>query len=931
MKQKKMRYRFTVVGILMLLLVILTIILGYCSLQIRVKAATEEEKVVIRDSQKTYRENISVELGKTNTNCYAVVTPDSIVDKSVTYSSQNTEIMTVQTVLVNGTYYAYMTGIKEGVTRVVATTASGKTYSSYVTVYTAISDTPGIINTNTVLKKTALADAENFTKTANVNDVGIVKGRVGSYLYMDMPAGYLEKSYHIAYVEKEKVTIKCSQLQLDVNSLIIYVNEKKKLQRKVLPILTSNRAVTFTSSNKSVAVVSNKGTVRGRKQGVATITCTAADGSGKSASCKVTVKQKVKKIVVKNTSFKLQKGKTKKLTAKITPKTADNKNVSWSSSKETVATVDSQGKVTAVGKGTAVITCTAQDGSGVCGKSKIIVEPKYKIEIQNIGTLTVGDTVKAQADLLEQDGEITKKATSLSPSKKLIWISSNRGVATVDKYTGVIRAIHPGRFVLTCRTTDGKTVGKTTVWVGDTSTVTKEIFKKIPKEKYVEYKKDGSVFLSANATGLEWTSLTPGIAQVSNGVVTMKSSGVAYIQCKKNNKVKKQCKIYIYKKAKQKYGILKENRKKGIGRQEVSVLGMAGDNNVVIVTGGKKSGVVIDEVLLYSTKANRHFFYENANTLLKGVHFVNKDTAEFNENEAIVYNIVDDTLYIHINVKFRGDGAAKEFITKGFYGKIESQILYKNLAIQGIEQSFTLDKVDFSMTPFPNDLKLKVVTKIHDLDDNESITKVNSNIKREENKKSDNYVVIQIGNHTNEKGKVISPLLEEGDYWYFARQYYNIVPIKKNSTSIYEYRHYARTSYGHDTNRKIIYLPTQEMLAQNVGEHYEVPSPAIYRRSVAHEMGHVLGLDDAYEYRGEKINISRVSKKLDKQDLVMKNGKEYDKVNSLEIVMLLYARNQSITKSEISWQSFHNYAIYTNKDSDGIKHYEAGLESQAIK
>ena len=58
------------------------------------------------------------------------------------------------------------------------------------------------------------------------------------------------------------------------------------------------------------------------------------------------------------------------------------------------------------------------------------------------------------------------------------------------------------------------------------------------------------------------------------------------------------------------------------------------------------------------------------------------------------------------------------------------------------------------MTPFPNDLKLKVVTKIHNLDDNEFITKVNSNIKREENKKSDNYVVIQIGNHTNEKGKV---------------------------------------------------------------------------------------------------------------------------------------------------------------------------------
>ena len=114
-------------------------------------AATET--VVIRDAQKAYRENISVELHKTNTSCYAVVTPDTVVNKAVTFTSQNTSIMTVSTVVINGVYYAQMTGISEGVTKVTATTAGGKSYSSYVTVYTAVPNVTGIINTATPLKK----------------------------------------------------------------------------------------------------------------------------------------------------------------------------------------------------------------------------------------------------------------------------------------------------------------------------------------------------------------------------------------------------------------------------------------------------------------------------------------------------------------------------------------------------------------------------------------------------------------------------------------------------------------------------------------------------------------------------------------------------------------------------------------------------------
>ena len=259
--------------------------------------AAATETVIIRDAQKAYRKNISVELHKTNTSCYAVVTPDTVTNKAVTFTSQNPAIMTVSTVVIDGVYYAQMTGVAEGVTKVTATTASGKTYSSYVTVYTAVPNVTGIINTATPLKKTALPQADNFTKTASINDTGTVKGRVGNYLYLDMPAGYLEKGYHIAYIEKEKVTIKCTGIQLSTTELTLYVNETKQLKRKVLPIVATNRKVSFSSNNKQIAVVSNKGTVRAKKQGTATITCTATDGSGITATCTVTVRQHVKKIL----------------------------------------------------------------------------------------------------------------------------------------------------------------------------------------------------------------------------------------------------------------------------------------------------------------------------------------------------------------------------------------------------------------------------------------------------------------------------------------------------------------------------------------------------------------------------------------------------------------------------------------------------------
>ena len=128
--------------------------------------------------------------------------------------------------------------------------------------------------------------------------------------------------------------------------------------------------ITWTSSKKSVATVSSKGVVKAKKKGTAVIT---AKYGKKKLTCKVTVKQPVKSIKLNKTSATLKKGKSLTLKATISPSSANNKAVTWSSSNKKVATVSSKGVVKAVGNGTATITVKVKDGSGKKATCKITV------------------------------------------------------------------------------------------------------------------------------------------------------------------------------------------------------------------------------------------------------------------------------------------------------------------------------------------------------------------------------------------------------------------------------------------------------------------------------------------------------------------------------------------------------------------------------
>ena len=146
------------------------------------------------------------------------------------------------------------------------------------------------------------------------------------------------------------------------------------------------------------------------------------------------------------TSKTLTKGTSCTLTPTIAPSNATNKAITWESNNTSVATVNQNGKVTAIAGGDAIITATAADGSGICATCKIhVVIPVTKIELSATSlNLKVGNTHTLTATVTPDD----------ATNKAIIWSSSNENAVTVDS-NGNISAQRAGVSVITATTTDG--------------------------------------------------------------------------------------------------------------------------------------------------------------------------------------------------------------------------------------------------------------------------------------------------------------------------------------------------------------------------------------------------------------------------------------------------------------------------------------------
>lgn len=252
-------------------------------------------------------------------------------------------------------------------------------------------------------------------------------------------------------------------LQLDKTTAILNKGEEITLIPTFTPTSVSNKAVTWKSSNENVATVDENGKVTAIAEGKSTITATSQANTEKTATCEITVQDKisVQGVTIDIPEKELIVGESIKLTATINPQNASDKRISWKTDNQQIAEVDQNGNVTAKAPGKATITVTTNDENKIA-TSKITVVNKEDpaVKVENI-TLN-----KTQVDI--QVGNKTSLVVTFTPpnatNKNVTWEMEDETIATVDK-NGIITAIGEGTTNLTVTTVDGnkKAVAKINV------------------------------------------------------------------------------------------------------------------------------------------------------------------------------------------------------------------------------------------------------------------------------------------------------------------------------------------------------------------------------------------------------------------------------------------------------------------------------------
>ena len=364
--------------------------------------------------------------------------------------------------------------------------------------------------------------------------------------------GGAQATCKVTVTERTAPVIKVTQIQLSQTRASLNEGKELQLTATVLPANATNQSLTWSSSVEGVATVDPTGKVTAIKAGTTVITATAKDDSGISASCTVQVTVptvKVTGITLNKTTASVVKGKTVALTATVTPTNATNKNVTWKSSNPKVAKVDEKsGVVTAVAAGTAIITATAADDSGVKATCKITVtNPVIKVTKVTLNK-TTASVVKGKTLTLTATVTPTN-----ATNKNVTWKSSNTKIATVDG-NGKVTAVAAGTATITCTAKADKSKSATCKITVTNPAV--KVTKLRMNKTSVDLLKGKTVQLKvtvtpSNATNkaVTWTSSNKKIATVtSNGLVKAVGTGTVTITAKaKDGSGKKvTCKINVY-------------------------------------------------------------------------------------------------------------------------------------------------------------------------------------------------------------------------------------------------------------------------------------------------------------------------------------------------------------------------------------------------
>ncbi|MCH5242638.1 MAG: Ig-like domain-containing protein [Muribaculaceae bacterium] len=384
-----------------------------------------------------------VQVGKTIT-LTATVSPENATDKSVTWSISDASVATVN----NGV----VTGVKAGVVTITATASNGKSASATVTITppspTAISVSP----TTLALKEgedgqltatltpsdasTTLTWTSSGPSIATVDNTGKVTALKEGQAEITVSTAEGQTATCSVTVSKDIIVV--SNITVTPSTTQVKVGETVTLTATVTPDNATDKTVTWSTSDASVATVNN-GVVTGVKAGVVTITATASNGKSASATVTVTPPSPTA-ISVSPTTLALKEGETGQLTATLTPADAAT-TLTWTSSNPAIATVDNIGKVIALKEGETLITIETDNGFSatvtVKVSNNIVDTTDIILSAEDIYLLA-----KTSYSLIAQI--IPDNATN----RQVTWRSNHEEIAEVNA-DGVVTGIKEGKAIIT--------------------------------------------------------------------------------------------------------------------------------------------------------------------------------------------------------------------------------------------------------------------------------------------------------------------------------------------------------------------------------------------------------------------------------------------------------------------------------------------------
>ena len=480
------------------------------------------------------------------------IEPTNATDQSVVWSSANTSIVTVDE---NGK----VTAVGPGSTTVRVQTNSGAKYDTCTIEVRRLASSVSLNRSEaqvsrgkklqllaTVLPEDTTDKTITWTSSnkniATVSDKGVVTGVKVSKDPVIITATTSNGKSAECYIT---VTEPVTGIKISPKKKTIYVGNTFTIKTTLYPLANDsiNKNVTFRTSDKAVATVDANGKVTPKAGGKCTIYCTSVDG-GYIAKCVVTVKEKVSSIKLNRSKLQLAVNSKYQLKATVRRTTATNRAVTWKSSNVKVATVDQTGKIITKKTGTAKITCTAKDKSGVSATCKVTV-------VRKVTGLKLN---KSYITLIAGYQYRTLKATvtpSTATKKSLVWTSTDSSIVSVKRTTGTMFAEKAGTAYIKVRTTDGtnlsrmcrvKVIDPVPI---DSLTISQSQITLVNGQKS---QLEARAIPTNTTSGIRWMTDDRTIATVSStGLVTAKGPGKTTITAYTNEGVESQCTVEVIK------------------------------------------------------------------------------------------------------------------------------------------------------------------------------------------------------------------------------------------------------------------------------------------------------------------------------------------------------------------------------------------------